>query len=150
MVRLPQELDLKRSRKEESNLNTENYTKKFSGDESKVIAIDFDGVIHDNSLGYHDGTIYGLPIEGALQSIENLSDMGYLIKVFTCKCHPDRPLVDSKTGTELVSEWLESHGIMKYVEEVVWGKPHAALYIDDKGYRFENWENTLAFMEKIK
>ena len=33
-------------------MNTDNYKKKFSGDESKVVAIDFDGVIHDHNLGF--------------------------------------------------------------------------------------------------
>lgn len=131
-------------------MHVEKYTKNFNRDEEKVIAIDFDGVIHDNNKGYHDGTIYGDPIPGAIQSIRQLSDMGFIIKVFTCKCHPDRPLVDNKTGTDLVTEWLEEHTLLEYVEEVVWGKPHAAVYIDDKGYRFENWQNTLKFVEAIK
>lgn len=131
-------------------MHVEKYTKIFNRDEEKVIAIDFDGVIHDNNKGYHDGTIYGDPIPGAIQSIRQLSDMGFIIKVFTCKCHPDRPLVDNKTGTDLVTEWLEEHTLLECVEEVVWGKPHAAVYIDDKGYRFENWQNTLKFVEAIK
>ena len=131
-------------------MHVEKYTKNFNRDEEKVIAIDFDGVIHDNNKGYHDGTIYGDPIPGAIQSIRQLSDMGFIIKVFTCKCHPDRPLVNNKTGTDLVTEWLEEHTLLEYVEEVVWGKPHAAVYIDDKGYRFENWQNTLKFVEAIK
>lgn len=38
-----------------------------------VVAIDFDGVIHDDYLGFHDGTIYGPPIEGALEAIKLLS-----------------------------------------------------------------------------
>ena len=131
-------------------MHVEKYTKNFNRDEKKVIAIDFDGVIHDNNKGYHDGTIYGEPISGAVQSIKELSGMGFIIKVFTCKCHPGRPLVNKKTGTDLVIEWLEEHALLEYIEEVVWGKPHAAVYIDDKGYRFENWQNTMKFVEAIK
>ena len=33
-------------------------------DENTQIGIDFDGVIHKNSKGFHDGTIYDEPIEG--------------------------------------------------------------------------------------
>jgi len=28
-------------------------------------------------------------------------------------------------------------------------KPRAMLYIDDNGYRFENWNDTLAFIDKL-
>ena len=35
-----------------------------------TIAIDFDGVIHDDYLGFHDGTIYGPPIKGSLEAIK--------------------------------------------------------------------------------
>ena len=37
------------------------------------IAIDFDGVIHKNSKGYYDGTIYDEPVEGSLEAIKKLS-----------------------------------------------------------------------------
>ena len=33
------------------------------------LAIDFDGVIHDWSKGWHDGTCYGNPINGAIEAI---------------------------------------------------------------------------------
>ena len=130
-------------------MNTDNYKKKFSGDESKVVAIDFDGVIHDHNLGFHDGTIYGNPLEGALESIKTLSDMGFTIKIYSCKCHPDRPLINGMTGAELLQEWLEKNEVMCCIDEIVWGKPHAMVYIDDKGYRFENWKDTMTFMRNL-
>ena len=39
---------------------------KFLEKSNKVIAIDFDGVIHNDNLGFNDGTIYGEPIKGSL------------------------------------------------------------------------------------
>ena len=41
-------------------------------DELRNIAIDFDGVIHKNSKGFHDGTIYDEPLEGAKDSLEKM------------------------------------------------------------------------------
>ncbi len=114
--------------------------------EAKNIAIDFDGVVHTFDKGFHDGTCYGDPIEGSLDSIRQLSKK-YNIVIFTAKAKPSRPLVDGKTGTELVREWLEKHDVMQYVEEITAEKPRAFLYIDDKGYRFENWYDTMRFME---
>ena len=121
-----------------------NYEQKVIEAESKVVAIDFDGVIHNNFLGFHDGTIYGEPIAGAPESIKKIFEMGYKIIVYTCKSHPDRPLVNNKTGTELVWDWLSEKGIGDYIEDVVWGKPHAVAYIDDKAIEFKsNWKEVI-------
>tara|TARA_B100000902_G_scaffold148145_1_gene144958 strand:- start:364 stop:753 length:390 start_codon:yes stop_codon:yes gene_type:complete len=121
---------------------------KFLEKSNKVIAIDFDGVIHNDYLGYNDGTIYGEPIEGSIQSIKRLSE-NYTLKIYSCKSNPNRPLVDEKTGTELIWEWLEKHGIKENISDVVWGKPNAVIYIDDKGYRFENWNDTIEQLNKL-
>lgn len=109
------------------------------------IAIDFDGVIHNFDKGFYDGTCYGEPILGSLESIKELSKK-FKIIIFTAKAKPDRPLVNGKTGTELVREWLFKYGVLEYVSEITSEKPRAFLYIDDNGYRFENWEDTLSFI----
>jgi hypothetical protein len=116
--------------------------------EVKNIAIDFDGVIHNSDKGFFDGTCYGDPISGSLEAVAKIAQ-SFEIVIFTAKAKPNRPLVNGKTGTELVVEWLEKYGIMKYVKEVTSEKPRALLYIDDNGYRFENWQSTLEFMEKM-
>ena len=110
--------------------------------DSKNLAIDFDGVIHDFSKGYYDGTCYGDPIKGSLEAIKKLS-IDYNIIIFTAKAKPSRPLVNGKTGTELVQEWLEKHNVMQYVTEITAEKPRSQIYIDDKGYHFQNWKDTL-------
>tara|TARA_R100000426_G_scaffold80683_1_gene58515 strand:+ start:256 stop:636 length:381 start_codon:yes stop_codon:yes gene_type:complete len=111
----------------------------------KNLAIDFDGVIHDFSKGYHDGTCYGDPIKGSLEAIKKLS-IDYNIIIFTAKAKPSRPLVNGKTGTELVQEWLEKHNVMQYVTEITAEKPRSQIYIDDKGYHFQNWKDTLKYL----
>jgi ribonucleotide monophosphatase NagD (HAD superfamily) len=113
--------------------------------EKNNIAIDFDGVIHNFDKGYHDGTCYGDPIEGSLDSLKELSKT-YNIIIFTAKAKPNRPLVNGKTGTELVSEWLEKYGVLDCVNEITSEKPRAMLYIDDNAYRFENWVDTIKFV----
>ena len=108
-------------------------------DELKNIAVDFDGVIHKNSKGYYDGTIYDEPIEGARSSLQKLSEK-YDVVIFTAKAKPDRGLVNGKTGTQLVWEWLEKHDMDKFVTKVTSEKPRAVQYIDDKGIQFNSWE----------
>ncbi len=113
----------------------------------KNIAIDFDGVIHDFSKGWHDGTCYGDPLPGSIEAVKKIAKTHNVI-IFTAKVKPSRPLVNGKTGHQLVTEWLEKHGILSCVDEITCEKPRAQLYIDDKGYHFKNWENTLKFFEE--
>ena len=128
-------------------MTAKDYPPGFEKDANNL-AIDFDGVIHNFDKGYHDGTCYGNPIEGAIESVKKISEQ-FRIVIFTFKGHPDRPLVDGKDGIELVWDWLRKHKIDSYVESVVWGKPNALVYIDDKGYRFENWNDTMKFISKL-
>ncbi len=107
-----------------------------------TLAIDFDGVIHKNSKGFHDGTIYDDPIPGTKEALEILSKK-YTLVIFTCKTIAERPLVNGKTGTELIWEWLKKHDMDKYITEITGVKPIALFYIDDKAIKFANWEQTL-------
>lgn len=114
------------------------------------IAIDFDGVIHKCSKGYHDGTIYDEPIEGALESLEILKNMGFNIIIFSCKSRSDRPLVNNINGTQMIWDWFEKYKCQHLITDVVKEKPRALIYIDDKGYRFENWKDTMNFLKELK
>tara|TARA_R100000951_G_scaffold116779_2_gene130717 strand:- start:649 stop:1044 length:396 start_codon:yes stop_codon:yes gene_type:complete len=116
--------------------------------EARNIAIDFDGVIHNFDKGFHDGTCYGSPLINSIESIKEISQK-YNIIIFTAKAKPSRPLVDGKTGTELVWEWLDKYKIKEYITAVTSEKPRAFLYIDDKGYRFNNWEDTMTFLKDL-
>jgi hypothetical protein len=113
---------------------------------SHNMAIDFDGVIHIWNKGWHDGTCYGDAVPGAIAALRILSQK-YSLIVFTAKARADRPLVNGKTGTQLVWEWLKKNGVADCVTAVTAEKPRAMLYIDDNGYRFKSWEDTLYFID---
>ena len=127
-------------------ISTKDYPPGFEKDLNNI-AIDFDGVIHNFNKGFHDGTCYGDPIKGSLDAIRELSKKFNII-IFTAKAKPSRPLVQGKTGTEHVIEWLTKHNVMQYISEVTSEKPRSQIYIDDKGYRFENWKDTMKFVEE--
>lgn len=110
-----------------------------------TLAIDFDGVIHKNSKGYYDGTVYDEPVEGAIQAIKELSKK-YTLMLYTFKGHPERPSVNGINGIQGTWDWLEKHGIKDCIKDIVWGKPNAKIYVDDKGYKFENWKDTLNYI----
>jgi hypothetical protein len=128
-------------------MNIEEYNILQDRENNKQIAIDFDGVIHNNSKGFFDGTVYDDPIPGSLHAIKELSKI-YTIIIYTAKVKPDRPLINGKTGKELVWDWLDKYDISSYVTEVTCEKPRAVAYIDDKAIRFENWDLTLTLLGK--
>ena len=47
----------------------------------------------------------------------------------------------------LVTEWFQKYGIINCIKGITSEKPRAELYIDDNGYRFQNWDDTLKFVE---
>lgn len=117
-------------------------------DEKINIGVDFDGVIHKNSKGYYDGTIYDDPIDGATEALERLS-LQHTVIIYSCKAKPDRGLINGKTGTELIWQWLKKHDLAKYVSKVTAEKPRARYYIDDKAIRFTDWETAFKQIEEI-
>jgi hypothetical protein len=129
---------------------TKNETREHSfPDETFQIGIDFDGVIHKNSKGFHDGTVYDDPIPGAREALERLSK-DYVIVVYSAKARKDRMLINGKTGVELIWEWLEKNNMSSFVKEVTAEKPRAVFYIDDKAVRFNGiWNDTFIDLERF-
>lgn len=111
-------------------------------DEQINLGVDFDKVIHKCSKGFYDGTVYDKPVEGALEALKTLSKK-YTLICYTAKAKPDRGLVNGKTGTQLVWEWLEKHNMDQYISKVTAEKPRAVAYIDDKAVRFTDWDSCL-------
>lgn len=120
----------------------ENFTKLVEQNENNILAIDFDGVIHTGEYGFHDGTIYGTPIEGSYEALETLSQQ-YSIIIHTCKANPKRPLIDGKTGIELIWEWLEKYNLNSFIKDITYDKINASYYIDDKAIKFTNWTSVI-------
>ena len=117
-------------------------------DEQINIGVDFDGVIHKCSKGYFDGSIYDDPVDGSHEALKKLSEK-YTVILYTCKAKPDRGLVNGKTGTQLVWEWLKKHDMAKYISKVTSEKPRAVAYIDDKSISFKNWDECLVEVDNL-
>jgi len=113
---------------------------------SSTIVLDFDGVIHKGSKGFHDGTVYDDPIEGTAEALKILSTK-YRLVISSCKADPKRPLINGKTGTELIWEWLSKYNFAQYIEDVTHKKVRAKYYIDDKGITFKSWDQILEILK---
>jgi len=106
-------------------------------DETYQIGIDFDGVVHKNSKGFFDGTVYDEPVEGIIDLLNLLSEK-YKLVLFSAKARKDRMLINGKTGVELIEEWLIDKKLRHYFTDITAEKPRAVCYIDDKAIRFTN------------
>jgi len=100
---------------------------------------DLDGTICKNKL---DGEAYDnvQPIEGAVETLQRLKDSGHYIIILTAR---NMQTYNNNIGkvianqAPIVIKWLEKFKIP--YDELHFGKPVADFYVDDKGYKLENW-----------
>ena len=117
-------------------------------DETYQIGIDFDGVVHKNSKGFYDGSIYDDPVDGIEELLIALNKK-YKLILFSAKARKDRMLINGKTGIELIDEWLIKNNLRHYFVEITAEKPRAVCYIDDKAVRFTSAETCIEELKKI-
>ena len=90
----------------------------------KTIAIDYDGTLVEDMSPRTDAPI----IKGADKVTQQLKKDGWEIIIYTCKPNTMRLAIE---------ENLRKQGVVfDYIS--FFGKPIASLYIDDKGFRFNN------------
>jgi hypothetical protein len=120
----------------------------------KAIALDFDGVIHQYTTKWTDAkTISDPPVPGAFAAIQHYRDHGFKVIIYSARLTPDDNTEGAWQATmetkEAMREWFLGYGVpMDVINEFVFwtspGKPHALIYIDDRGYRFEGTFPTAA------
>lgn len=120
----------------------------------KTVAIDFDGVIHQYSKGWQDGTCYDIPVMDAFDSIRQLQDEGYSVFILSTR------------KAESIYDWLQKHkapfafGVMseeaqfwnvKGIVGITNKKLPAHVYIDDRAILFKgNWGDIMGTVTGFK
>lgn len=99
---------------------------------NKIIAIDFDGVIHDYKNPI-EGRRMGKPIEGTLEALAKLEGDDCRIIVFSTWAH--------EGGMKVIQDFMNYYKLPYH--EITNIKPQADVYIDDKAIRFTTWEEVL-------
>lgn len=134
----------------------------------KTVAIDFDGVIHKYSKGWHDGSIYDDEIQGVFEVIKKIIDSGHPVVIMSTRS--PKQIKKWLVPKIMISEY-ERDGMgndpARWVEprfgftckvlpkstifhDDLWvvgitdRKVAAMCYVDDRAIEFEgNWPHTL-------
>lgn len=105
----------------------------------KVIALDFDGVLHDYK-GVFTANL-NPPVPGAQQFVETLKKNGFKLIVFSVRA-------ETAVGLIQIERWLKKYGFPEL--SITNKKPQASLYVDDRGFRFEGkFDEVLNYIEKV-
>lgn len=86
-----------------------------------------------------------LPLQGAAKKLKSLKKSGHYIIIHTARhmvtCKGDVNLVIERIGS-ITRSWLNHHDIP--FDELIFGKPYADLYVDDKALKFTgDWGSLL-------
>ncbi|MBX3103016.1 MAG: capsular biosynthesis protein [Bacteroidetes bacterium] len=104
------------------------------------IAIDFDGVIHGYSQGWHDGTIYDPPVPGTKEALTALKEQGHYLIIFSTRTNKIFRKKDDPDQEPIMKAWLAQHEI-PYDKIWTFGKPMADVYLDDRAVTFRgDWQ----------
>jgi len=107
----------------------------------KRVAIDFDGTLveeSDNIFRDFEENKKLKSLIGASEATKFLREEGFEILVFTCRPDYHRKYMESI----MREQGIEFDYILFYT------KPRVDLYIDNKGYRFENWKDTNRWLKE--
>jgi len=102
-------------------------------DKPLLLACDFDFVLHnpdDKLPGYK----LGRPIKGAAEAMKKYKSEGAIITIHSV-------WADTEQKVQAMSKWCRFFDIP--YDFITNQKPIADYYIDDHGYRFLSWEQTL-------
>lgn len=105
----------------------------------KRVAIDFDGTLFEDMGDIEKSFLNNTelnPIIGASETTKFLKEKKFEILIFTC-----RPDYHRKYMEDLLNK-----NNIKFDYILFYTKPRVDLYIDDKGFRFNNWKSTMDFI----
>ena len=119
----------------------------------KTIVFDFDGVIHSGYRGYGDGSIYGKIDLDLLDYIKELMKNYYIV---ISSNRPAEQIVKHMNDLDYGIEFKVFNKDMD--ENMYWNDSDAIgvtnqkavgyLYVDDRGFRYENLEDLKKFIKE--
>ena len=109
--------------------------------DNKNIVVDLDDTLLEFRFPY-----IGEPIEGAVEAINTLANMGFKITVYSCRNNPNlfSSALSMQQNLNDTEAALKRYGFKEFtIDRGDTGKPNALYYIDDAGLEFDRWEKLL-------
>jgi D-sedoheptulose 7-phosphate isomerase len=100
--------------------------------QKKIYCFDLDGTLCTNTFGEYESA---LPLKSVINKVNNLFDLGNTIKIYTA-----RGSGSGKDWREQTESQLSLWGVRYH--ELIFGKPEADLYIDDRSVSVSDWTTT--------
>ena len=116
-------------------MNTEDFLKQIDNENTKRIMYRFRRRNSQSQLRFSRWN-YLRPDRGSLEALKQLSRK-YRLIIYTCKANPIRPLINGKTGEELIWDWLDKHGVKQNVASVTYTNQTRLLTLMTK--RLDLW-----------
>lgn len=103
-----------------------------------IVAVDFDGTLHQYSKGFDDGTCYDPPFPAARNVMKVWADAGWTILIYSVRTY------NSPTGKSEIEAWMHIHDIPYTEVYNGHGKPFADVYLDDRAVGFRgDWSQSM-------
>jgi len=117
--------------------------------EERRIMVDFDGVISSYKHGWNNGELIDEPNPGTKEALDKFHNEGYEVVIFTTRASKEHNKKPSHIQLiEALKVWLNKYNI--YYDKITSEKLGAVAYIDDRGIRFNDWNQVLNDLEQLK
>ncbi len=115
-----------------------------------TVGLDFDGVIHAYTKGWHDGTAYDEPMPGAFETIKHFLRRYSVVIISTRDPHVIRDWLElwkAPFAFRVIPRWDDGPF---WNEENVVGitqqKKACCIYFDDRAVRFTSWKDVKNYL----
>ncbi len=125
----------------------------------KIVAVDLDDtILHEPGsnweehipVGYSPVLVTGEPIKDVIEAFNILKEEGFEIVIFTCRTNSEEECnkpYSSEAVEFRIRLRLKELGVP--FDRISFYKPVADIYVDDRGFHFENWKATIEFLHKL-
>lgn len=104
------------------------------------MCFDLDGTIAKNKVQGQDYSEVE-PMSDVVETMKALKSVGHYLIIYTARnMNTFNNNIGRITAVQapIILEWLKKWGIP--YDELIFGKPNADIFIDDKGFKFTNWK----------
>jgi len=116
----------------------------------RIVAVDLDDTIFETNsyfLEYSPVVLDGKPMKYVIESLKILKESGFEIVVFTCRMNPEEECNMSYSMEDI--ERVIRQKLIEFdipFDRISLYKPIADIYIDDRGFHFKNWKDTIEYL----